>query len=190
MDILVIGARHGLGAEVVRQAGCNGLRVAAFSGDVLDPDTVAAQVAGHDAVISTLGPRMGSAPDLCSRGTANVVAAMRTAGPRRLVVVSGAMIGHAPDRLGLVYRMIQRQVPDDMLRDRRAAEAVVEKSGLDWTLIRPTRLTDGPALGRWRDSGTARIGAFARISRKDAAAAILQTLDRPETVRRALTLQY
>lgn len=190
MRVLVIGAHHGVGAHVVRLARERNMTPTSFEGDVLDADAVARAVAGVDAVISTLGPRKGSAADLCSRGTRNVVTAMKANGVRRLVQVTGAMIGHPKDKLGLVYGMIAAMVPEEQLRDRRLQEQIVTDSGLDWTLVRPTRLTDDPPRGRWRDADDARIGAFAKIARADVADAIVRAVQSADAVGRAWTLQY
>ena len=113
---------------------------------------------------------------------------MHRAGARRLVLVSGAMVGEEA-RLGLVYRAIRAVVPRATLADRRQAEALVRQSGLDWTIARPVRLTDTPARGRWRTDPAASVGPFARIARADAASALVQALSDPETVGQALLLQ-
>ena len=190
MRLLVIGAHHGVGAHLLRLAGAAGHDAAGFEGDVLDAATTERAVAGRDAVLSTLGPRRGSADGLCSRGTANIVAAMRSGGVRRLIQVTGAIIGHPRRNLGLFYRTIAAMVPARALADRREQERLVMTSGLDWTLIRPTRLTDAAPRGRWRDSPHARVAAFAHIARADVAAAMLRALADEATIGQALTLQY
>ena len=190
MRLLVIGAHHGVGAQAVRLARARGMEVTPFEGDVLDAQAVAAAIAGQDAVISTLGPRKGSARDLCSRGTQNIVAAMKTHGVQRLVQVTGAMIGHPRHRLGLVYRMICAMVPDEQLADRRLQERLVMESGLSWTLVRPTRLTDAPARGAWRDGEGERVGAFAHIARADVADALVRAVASAGSSGSKWTLQY
>ena len=167
-----------------------GMVPTAFKGTVLNAEAVLRAVEGHAAVLSTLGPRADSEPDLCSRGTRNIIDAMKTHGVRRLVQVTGAMIGHPHDRLGLVYRMIAAAVGEPSLRDRRLQEQLVIESGLEWTLIRPTRLTDGAPKGQWRDGEHERIGAFAHIARADVAEAMLRALENRATIGHALTLQY
>ncbi|MCB9992429.1 MAG: NAD(P)H-binding protein [Hyphomicrobiaceae bacterium] len=188
--LLIVGGHHGTGAICAQLARARGYEVAIFRGDIVDFDTVKPQLRDKDAVISLLGPRKGSQSDLCSRGAQNLVSAMAAHKVRRLVQVTGAMIGHRRDRLGLVYRFIVAMVPASSLADRRLQEQIVMQSGLDWTLIRPTRLSDDPARGRWRDSGEEVIGAFAHIARADVAEALLRALGDPKTIGRALTLQY
>lgn len=190
MRVLVVGAHHGVGAHVVRIARERGMDVTPFDGDVLDAEAVARAVGGQEAVISTLGPRKGSAPDLCSRGTRNIVSAMEATGVDRLVQVTGAMIGHPRKKLGLLYRGILALVPKEQIEDRRLQERIVVDSGLDWTLVRPTRLTDEPPRGRWRDADDAHVGALAHIARADVAEALVRALERDDAVGCAWTLQY
>ena len=63
-------------------------------------------------------------------------------------------------------------------------------SGLAWTILRPTRLTNGRATGRYRRDGAAVVGALAHISRADVAAAIASALVDATAEGRADTLQY
>lgn len=188
MRVLVIGAHHGLGAVALRRAGSAGHDAAPFEGDLFAGEALARSVAGQEAVISTLGPRRDSPADLCAQGASRIIAAMQRAGVRRLISVSGAMVGEDV-RLGLVYRLIRAQVPGAILADMRRAEALVRGSGLDWTLVRPVRLTDGKGRGRWRADPGARVGGLARIAREDVAQAMLAALGDPATHGQALLLQ-
>lgn len=167
-----------------------GLTVCTFEGDALDAEALLRSVTGQDAVVSTLGPRRDSPADLCARGTDYLVRGMKARDVGRLVQVTGAIIGHPRERLGLVYRWIGSAVGEATLADRRKQEQLVEESGLDWTLLRPTRLTDGPETGRYRKGATERVGALAHIARADVAHAALLALESPDSIGRAWTLQY
>lgn len=189
MKLLVIGAHHGTGALVVAEARARGHEVTAFVGDVLDGESVRAAVVDQDAVISLLGPREGSPPDLCSLGTRHIVDAMRAAGASRLLAVTGAMIGHPHEHLGLLYRAIETFIPHEVLDDRRRSEAIIQESGLRWTLVRPTRLTDGPATGTVRAGEDLRVGALAHVSRADVAAFLVDALEADAWVQRGVVLE-
>jgi uncharacterized protein YbjT (DUF2867 family) len=202
-SVLVVGASGKTGRLVVDALLARGRRVRAFArhasllasrellerfdGDVLEEAAVTAAMRGVTQVISILGPSQGSAVDLCARGTRNVIAAMRAQGAKRLVCVTGAMIGLPHDRLGLVYRLIESHVPAEALADRRLQEELVQKSGLDWTLIRPTRLTDPAESGVLR-SGEFVVGAMAHVPRGDVARFAVDALDLPERIAGAFTL--
>lgn len=110
-------------------------------GDINDAAAVAGAVAGADAVINLVS---GAA------GARNVVAAMQAGGPRRMLSTIGAGVGDPADKPGAADKMISgliktlaRKTWDDAL----AQAEVVRRSGLDWTLARVGRLTDGPAAG-------------------------------------------
>ncbi|MCC7111953.1 MAG: NAD(P)H-binding protein [Deltaproteobacteria bacterium] len=188
--IVVVGAHHGVGALAVDRLRARGHDVIAFEGDALDEQAVATSLKGVSAVVSLLGPRKGSPADLCTRGTRHILDAMRVNGVRRLVQVTGAMIGHPRERLGWIYRFIESRVPAAALADRREQERLVVESGVAWTLLRPTRLTNGPARGTWRSAEQERIGAFASISRSDVAEQIAGAIDDDRTIGAKLTLQY
>ncbi|SKC82578.1 NAD(P)-dependent oxidoreductase [Krasilnikoviella flava] len=127
-------------------------------GDALDPEAVAKAVAGQDAVVVTLGisdnpltvqwlRRSSTAPDVRSRGTANVVRAMRETGARRLVVQSTYGLGDSWAHLDLTWKLVFRFVIGRQFTDSGRQEAVVRASGLDWTLVRPVSLTDDAVTG-------------------------------------------
>jgi uncharacterized protein YbjT (DUF2867 family) len=201
--VLVVGASGKTGQRIVEQLLGLGRSVRAFSrhasqlpsrpqlervdGDVLDAAAVRAAVRGVTGVIVCLGPAADAAPDLCERGTTRVIAAMREANVRRLVCITGAMIGLPRAQLGWVYRRIQSSVPPAALTDRRRQEALVIDSGLDWTLLRPTRLTDGPASGRLA-TGLFVVGAMAHVSRSDVARFAIESLVREDRIGTAHTL--
>ena len=145
-----------------------GLTVA--EADVLDPSAVAPLVAGVDAVVSTLGVSFTREPvDTYSVGTGNIVAAMRAARTRRLVVVSSTAAyptrrSRAPLTLRLVEPILTRTIGRTVYDDIRRMESIVRDSGLDWTVVRPSGLFDLPAPTNYVCGELDPVGAFtARI---------------------------
>ncbi len=57
----------------------------------------------------------------------------------------------------------------DKMRDKEAMEALIRASGVDWTIIRPPALTDGPRTGTYRTGTDLKIRLTSRISRADLA---------------------
>lgn len=188
MEIAVIGATGALGREVVREALARGHGVSALAressrgrvdsgatvveGDARQRQSLRKLVRGTDAVVSVLGPVVGSEVDLCSRYTRALLEVMAEEGVERLVYITGAMIGHPPERSGLVYRLIPRLFSASTragVEDRRLAERLVMASDRRWSIVRPPRLVDGPALGGVESGETIRIGSLARIRRADLA---------------------
>src|SRR5918992_5532141 len=104
MKLLIVGATGGTGRQLVRQALERGHAVTAFArdpaalderdglrvlaGDVLDPAAVERAVAGHEAVLCALGKPAARPGRVRSQGTRNIVRAMESAGPARLICLS------------------------------------------------------------------------------------------------------
>jgi uncharacterized protein YbjT (DUF2867 family) len=65
------------------------------------------------------------------------------------------------------------------LRAKARADEELRASGLDWTIVRPGRLTDDPGTGRVQAG--AGVGR-ADVPRDDVAATLLAVLDEPGTV--------
>jgi putative NADH-flavin reductase len=194
MRITVFGATGGTGRHVVEQALDAGHQVTAV---VRDParlpvpprdgltvatarldDRAAVQqvVTGAHAVIDALGVARGSGPTTFRADTARIVtAAMRDAGVRRLVVVSASGAHTTGDSLPI--RLLVKPLLGWILRhqfaDMRAMEEVVGASGLDWTIVLPPQLTDGPRTGKVRRRVDANVRGSFRIARADLAAAVL-----------------
>jgi uncharacterized protein YbjT (DUF2867 family) len=188
MKALVVGASGGMGramARALRAAGHH-VRLLArdpssldpaisdiITGDVMDAATVARAVAGMDMVFVTLGVTRGkaTAPDVCATGTANVIAAMQAEGIRRLLVVTSMGLGSSARHTPLLFRILFATILKAQFDDKKAQEAAVMASGLDWTLVRPVGLRDDPPNGRWI-AAPDRVGQT-RMSRDDVAAAML-----------------
>jgi uncharacterized protein YbjT (DUF2867 family) len=129
-----------------RRAGLTAIR-----GDALDAAAVAEAIAGADVVVSALGPRGTKSPSLLAGAAANIVAAMDKTGARRLACVSaaGAYITGDPDT-GWLLKAVLPRVFATQFADTRGMEQVIRESGLDWTLVRATRLVNRPGTGRYR----------------------------------------
>jgi putative NADH-flavin reductase len=192
LRLLILGATGGTGRALLEQARRKGHLVTAFvrspdklagSGDGVtvrpgDPHSVAElrdALPGHDAVLSALGAGAGYST-LLRDCAASTVAAMREAGVRRLMVVSAAVLFPEAPLGWLMRRTFLRNVAQDSTE----MERIVMASGLEWTIARPPRLTNGPRTGRYRvaDGRLPRRGFI--ISRADVADFMLGELERGE----------
>jgi uncharacterized protein YbjT (DUF2867 family) len=106
---------------------------------------VAGAVAGSDAAVFAAGAGPGSGPErkltIDRDGAIKLLAATASAGISRYVMVSSIGAENPPDR---------DDVSSVYLRAKAEADAAVESSDRDWTIVRPGRLTDGPGSGRVR----------------------------------------
>jgi putative NADH-flavin reductase len=158
-------------------------------------------VAGADAVLSGLGPRSASEAGIASRGTRAIVQAMQATGVRRIVVVSAAPIStvaspgrpepprHDPGD-GFWMRHLFSHVAKAAFRthyaDLALMEDVLRDSGLDWTVVRPPRLTNKPATGAYRTAYGQNLRGGAFVSRADVAQLMLRVLGQDETIKQAI----
>lgn len=206
MRLLVIGAFGRTGREVVAQALSHGHQVTALvygrpldisdpdlrvvSGDVLDFQSVSSAVLGQDAVVFAASyGRVGNNSVLVD-GIGNVIHAMATYRVNKLVAVSASGTFSRQDRrLSLGQRALMSTTQRVIYDDLEAMERRIMASDLDWTIIRPTGLTEGPLTGDYRVSleGAALRGAK-KVSRADVAALALKTLSGTTYVRRAVTI--
>jgi len=168
-----------------------------------DPAALQPAVAGADAVLSALGPRTRADAGVAARGTEVITEAMRAAGVRRVIVVSAAPIGtiaspgrphpprHDPGD-GFIIRYLADPIVKRALRAHYADLARMEDvlrdsdSDLDWTIVRPPRLTDKPVTGRYRTAYGQNIRRGVFVSRADVAHYMLSVLDNPETFHRTV----
>lgn len=189
MNVLVFGASGATGREVVRCALDRGHAVRAFVrdpaklrigharlatvvGDVVEYASVERAVGGADAAVSALGSGNSLGPDpALIDGVRNIVRAMEQAGVRRLVYLSMLGVGGSGWQLGFVDRhVVLPLLLRNVMRDHAEKERLIERSTLDWVIVRPPRLTNGPYTGHYRAGKDASERTLlASISRADVA---------------------
>jgi putative NADH-flavin reductase len=193
MRIAVFGASGGTGREVVKQALAAGHQVTALArnpasldsadpgltvvaGNVLDIEAVQQALAGADAAVVSLGSTANNPDNIVSQGTQVVLDAIgQLGGPRRIVVVSSIGVGESKDQVPFAFKMLMKTVLRKAIEDKERQEALVKASGLDWIIVRPGGLTDGPATGNYKSGLDPKISA-GQVSRADVAAFVLQQL--------------
>lgn len=205
VNVLVFGASGATGREVVKHALDRGYSVDAFVrdpdkfeikhanltltvGDVTEYASVERAVRGQYVVASALGSgnSLSSNPALTD-GIRNIVRAMEHVGVRRLVYLSMLGVGDSGKQLGLVDRhivvpLLLRNVVTDHARE----EGIIKQSTLDWVIVRPPRLTNGPYTGKYRSGEDVRDRTLlASISRADVADFIVKQFTDDRYVHRA-----
>ncbi|MEQ1801412.1 MAG: NAD(P)H-binding protein [Gammaproteobacteria bacterium] len=171
--IVVVGATAKSSTEIIRQALAAGHavtgiarrpadvtiqdpRLRVLKGDVYDLASLEAAMTGTEVVISMVGPRVDPTDtaetpptfDLFTTGTANIIAAMKKKGNRRLLVASSLgvedefpTVKPAPGdfRLGWLWKSRY------LYKNMKDMEGVVRASGLEYVIFRPPFLVEEPA---------------------------------------------
>jgi nucleoside-diphosphate-sugar epimerase len=141
-----------------------------------DPHEVRAALGGADAVVFAAGAGPGSGAErkrsMDLGGAVKLIDAAKADGIRRYLMVSAIGAGHPPPPgEGEVY--------GEYLRAKAAADQALEASGLEYTIVRPGPLGDGPPTGRVQlGTGLDRV----EISRADVAAILRACLFQPHTI--------
>ncbi|MCK1795409.1 NAD(P)H-binding protein [Streptomyces sp. XM4193] len=167
-------------ADLVREAGAEPLVCDLESASV---EEVAELLRGADAAVFAAGAGPGSGEarkETVDRAAAELFAdAAARAGVRRLLIVSAMGVdGEPPADVDPVFATY--------LRAKGAADAAVRaRSDLDWTILRPGRLTDDPGTGRIE---LAAHTGRSEVTRDDVAAVLLALLDEPLSVGHTLEL--
>ena len=193
--VLIFGATRNTGLEVAKILVARGEPVTAFvrpvsnlenleplnvsyvTGDALNAEDVQRAVSSKQfsAVISTLGGGRGETPpDLV--GTINIVDAMESSGPKRLVVVTvigpGKSISMVPEQ--------QRKSLGRVIALKEEAENYIMASSLDWTILRPGQLTSNPRSGIIKMS--LEPEPTGPVTRTDLADLVVGAYDDPSTI--------
>jgi len=145
-------------------------------GDV-EHESISPLVAGADAVVMAAGAGPGSGPErkrtVDLGGALALIDAAKANGVARYVIVSAIGASQPESATGPMGAYLQAKTE---------ADAALVASGLDFTIVRPGRLTDDPETGRVE--AAERLGRRGSITRADTAAVLLAVLDTPSTIGR------
>ena len=209
MRLLIFGASGGTGQQLVRQALERQHDVSAFvrtpskvqirserlrivQGDIADSQSIRSVIPGHDAVFSAIGTRSLSPTTLLSEAAAVIVSSMETSGLRRLIWESSLGVGETRGQLGPLYNtLLLPFLLRHVFADKERQESIIRASNLEWTIVQPATLTNGPLTGKYRVGRDAAAGRlFPKISRADVAEFMLREAAERAHVREVVPLCY
>ncbi len=216
MKLIIFGATGRTGIELVSQALDEGHRVTAFArktkamniqhaelmvvqGDILDYESVSNAILDQEVVLSVLGVNSFKRNTIISNGTQNIIRAMYEHHIGRFVCVTSMGLGESKKQKGWVYiapislmfRLQRLPILRNQFLDRELQEEYIKNSTLDWIIIRPGGLTDGPHTGHYRhgfsiNDTTVKI----KISRADVADFMLKQIDDDTYLHKTPSLSY
>jgi len=155
-------------------------RMRTVTGDATDGAAMDEALDGQDAVVCALGPTSPTSLLRCAlmqETSRALVPSMKRHAVNRLVLLSalgvGASAAHAPPLLRIAFQTLLRQVG----KDKAAAEEFIRSTDIDWTVVYPPSLTDGPRTGSYRSGEALELNGLPRISRGDVAEFMLAQLE-------------
>ncbi len=154
--MLVLGATGKTGKELIDIALARGHEVTAFvrspakiarrdnrltvvKGDPRSVEELCKVLAGHDVVLSALGPTPKEAmtrSTLLQECASSAMIAMKRTGVHRFLVVSSAMLFPGGGSLPAFLRFLLRP----HVQDLKAMEDRIKAAAVEWTILRPPRL--------------------------------------------------
>jgi putative NADH-flavin reductase len=205
MKLAIFGATGKTGVEVIKQALNHGHEVtvmvrdpkrlptfskpiSVLTGDFTTLDTVRSTLIRQDAVICALGSReLYQNSGLRTMGTRAIIKCMEEEGVKRLVVMSSMGIGESWNQLSFFSKALFKLVMPAAREDHEAQEQAVKASALDWTLIRPSGLTNEPHVSAY-EYGNELTPKTSRISRANVADLILKVLGNQVHIHESITI--
>jgi putative NADH-flavin reductase len=191
MRLFILGATGGTGRQLIGQALARGHQVTAFvrspeklgarqqglsvqQGDPRDAAALNLALSGHDALLSALGPPGPRRSTILRDSARSTVSALQSAGIRRLLIVSAAILF---EDMGVLAALLRRTLLRNVVVDSGEMEQVVTASNLEWTIVRPPRLTTAPPTGRYQVADNRYPPGKRALSRADLAHFLLDELD-------------
>ena len=151
-----------------------------IKGSLLDKILVHKTIEGSDAVICVFGPMKPYTDIFCAEATENIIIAMQDAGILKLICQTGALIGKTQVQRSLFMRFLMKTYNKKFpksARDRDMQEELIMESSLDWTIVKPPRLSNGKRKRKYSTGENLKVSAFSSATREDTADFILSLLE-------------
>ncbi len=212
MKIAIFGASGATGTMLTKRCLAAGYEVTALlrdperfslrnavrvvQGSAFDPAAVEKTIEGEDVILLALGARSLKKEDVLERAVPLIISGMQQQGVRRIIVLGSA--GAKPDALDkqpawrrwIVEHLVYNTLLKWPVASQRAQYAALSASGLDWTMAMPPMLTNGPGHGAWRTDANALPPSASRISREDVVDFMMQQIDNPQWIRKAVYIAW
>lgn len=208
--VSIFGASGRVGKEAVKLALLQGYKVKAhcrlhskcdlkhdyltvLKGEITNYELVKDIVAGSDTVLITLGQRKPYKDIFCSEATSLITKAMEETGVKRVVLLTGAMIGESDANLTVPFRMLKkvmnRRLPE-IFKDRAGQEEEVKKDSLEWTIVKPPRLIENGERRIFIYSETLKMGLASSIGFDDLAEFLVEQIASKDYLQKSVYVKY
>ena len=206
MKIIIFGASGTVGQELAKQALEKGYEVTAFvrnpekmknahntnlilyKGDVLNVGEVENALKNQDVILCALGD--GKVGKIRALGTKNIIEAMNKTGQKRLICQTTLGMGESYENLNFIWKHIMfGMLLKRAFQDHQLQEKYILKSNLNYTIVRPSALTDGGITNDYKigfDGNFKKLNL--KISRANVADFMLQQTATSEYSKKAVSI--
>jgi putative NADH-flavin reductase len=177
--VLIIGASRGIGLETVKAAleAGHSVRAMARSARRIPIDHPKLEKIAESLGVSA-GPEIIFGPTrIFSKATRVLVTAMEEAHVSRLICVTGFGAGDSRGHGGFLYTVAFHLLLARVYDDKDVQEWIIRRSKLDWVIVRPVILTDGPKTNAYRALVDPRDWTCGFISRADVADFLVKQIE-------------
>ena len=209
MNILIFGASGKLGTLVVKKALKKGHKVTAFvrnasrlshkdsnlsiiEGNVTNREDIKKALIGHDVVMSTVGHKKDTPNGMMKTFAEHIVSTMNERNMKRFITLLGAGVHDPKDPPASFGRksvlVLMKIVTPRILNDSEDHSRIIRSSNLDWTIVRPTMLSNESAKGNYK-TGYMSPG-FTSVSREDVATFMVDVAEKELYVKEAPIILY
>ncbi len=164
-----------------------------LKGNIYNPETYQDELANCDIVISALGTGTSRKPtEIYSKGGQKIISAMQKASKKRLITLTaGAFDPTDPATQSVIIKYIVQPLFKNIYADMQQWETILENTNdIDWTIIRPSRLTNGQEKSNYRIQQNHCPKGGGKISRKDLAGFITKQINSTKFVRQKVAIAY
>ena len=210
MNIFLFGATGGTGKEILIKLleqkhqvfalarnpevlGVTDDNLKIIKGSIYDVETYQDELSKCDLVISALGTGTSRKPtEIYSQGGQQIITAMQKANVKRLITLTaGAFDPTDPATRSFIVKYIVQPLFKNIYSDMQKWETILENStGIDWTIIRPSRLTNGKEKGNYRVQLDHCPKGGSKINRSDLADFIVKQVNSTQYVHKKVAVAY
>ena len=203
MKLVILGATGRTGRHLVSQALEAGhdvtilardkshapadARLRIIEGDAADTAVLTSALRDQDAVISAIGRGQSFKPErLIERTVPAILAAMQANGIKRLMFMSALGVGDSYQDSPIMPRVFFKTLLRGIYADKAIGDRLIRSSGLDYTIVQPAVLIDGPLTKAYRSGERLALAGMPKVSRADTAHFILEHLNDTATIGKTL----
>lgn len=162
-----------------------------MKGDVTDLESLVVALENIDFVLSCFGPaNHRKVGNLMSVGTTNIVKACEKNGVKRLVFMSGFVQSEGEEFSFLNNLAIKllRLYFNESYKDKIIAEAAIQKSTLDWVIVRAVALTKAQPTGQYKAGIKIKVSPFNALPYADCAKCLLDAVEESSWTRQIINV--